>query len=135
MSEGIFTGFREGILRGWEAGKITQTSTRSRPSFWNPFNSWRDEEDRELRSLYTSVRSTFNASSFMRDGFLKELTLIVINDVCEETGLHLGSQIMAPIVEVTADLLYDEFLTFPRVLGSGRSPPSACAALHAAGSA
>jgi len=115
MSEGIFTGFREGILRGWEAGKITQTSTRSRPSFWNPLTSWRDEEDRELRSLYASVQRVFNASKFARDGCLKDLTLIVINDVCEETGLHLGSQIMAPIVEVTADLLYDEFLTFPEL--------------------
>lgn len=117
MSDDLFSGllksFKDSFERGWNAPSAH--GVRSRPNFWNPFHSWRDEEERQLRDLYVHAKQAFDASPFSDEEHLDEAVISVVVKLCKETGREADDPAIAAIIGVTAQMLRTEFFTFPEV--------------------
>ena len=76
MSDDPFGDLFDSFVKGWKsAGESTRLGTqsvKSRPSFWNPFSTWRDADQRELREFYDRIATAFNASAFNETELLNE---------------------------------------------------------------
>lgn len=117
MSDDFFSGllrsFKRSFERGWNAPSAH--SVRSRPSFWNPFHSWRDEEQRQLRAFYARVKQVFDASPFAREACLDEAVTAIVVKLCKQTAREPDDPAIGAIIGATVELLRTEFFVFPEV--------------------
>jgi len=117
MSDDFFSGFlnslKESFERGWNAP--VAHSVRSRPNFWNPFHSWRNEEERQLRDFYSHAKQAFDASVFSDDERHDEAVTAIIVKLCNETARDPHDPAIRAIIEATIALLRAEFFTFPEM--------------------
>ena len=116
MSDNPFADLLGAFKRGWEAaGRAENLSTqhvRSRPSFWNPFLTWRDEEERELCELYQGVREAFEASPFMDTDLLDETASLIVVTACEAAESLPPQHTLTAMTNIATDLIGEEFFSF-----------------------
>lgn len=117
MSENPFADLLEAFKRGWEAGGGAAhvpggTHVRARPSFWNPFLTWRDAEARELGERYEEVRSAFEASPFMDAGLLEETVTQILVTACEAAECDPPEETLAVMRDAVTRLVGEEFFLF-----------------------
>ncbi len=119
MSDNPFAELLQSFKRGWDtAGKPVIYSSqyvRSRPSFWNPFHTWRDEDERQLRELYDNAKAAFDASVFTEQETLDDFVTAIGVQVCEGTGRDPHDPAIGAMVEATETLLRADFFTFPQM--------------------
>lgn len=117
MNDDLLSSFlnslKESFERGWNAP--VAHSVRSRPNFWNPFHSWRDEEERQLRALYGRAKQAFDASLFSEGEYLDRAVTAIVVKLCDETGRDPHDPAIGAIIEATAELLRTDFFTFPEM--------------------
>ena len=117
MSDDFFDGLWKSFRDGWESGAKggpSGTAVRSRPSFWNPFHTWRDEEKRELRSLYEQINTLFSKSSFMDVEILKDIAGMVAGNAIERTEHADAINITDTVSDAVLHLIGEEFFSFPQ---------------------
>ena len=116
MSDNPFADLLGAFKRGWEAaGRAENLSTqhvRSRPSFWNPFLTWRDEEERELCELYAAVNAAFEASPFMDPELLDETVTQIVSTACETAECLPPHDTLAAMTDAVSQLIGEEFFSF-----------------------
>ena len=116
MSDNLFADLLESFKSGWDdAGKPENFSTqrvRSRPSFWNPFHTWRDEETRELFQLYEEVRTAFEASPFTSSKLLEDTVTHIIVNACDAVKCSPPRELIVAMHNVVTELVSKEFFSF-----------------------
>ena len=124
MSDNPFADLLGSFKRGWEtAGKAENLSTtriKSRPSFWNPFLTWRDEEERQLSELYEDVKKTYDASPFASEEFLQEITSEIVVTAFTEISCIPSDDVLSATSNAVLNLLNDEFFSFVSFEGQNR---------------
>ncbi len=124
MSDNPFADLLGSFKRGWEsAGKAENFSTtrvKSRPSFWNPFLTWRDEEERELSALYENVKKAFEASPFSNEEFLHETTNAIVVAAFAEINFVPSDDLLSATSNAVLNLLNNEFFSFVSFEGQNR---------------
>jgi len=119
MSDDFFSGLLSSIKSGWETGsKVSAvgpsaTQSRSRPSFWNPFKTWRDEEREQLLDLYNRVSELFENSPFMSQDLLEEIIDQVGTQACERAGYVPSGAFLLAMDDSLAELIGSEYFWFP----------------------
>lgn len=91
----------------------TKQRITSRPHFLNPFNSWRDEDARELHRLYSRARAEFESSPFSDESFLKASINEITTLLCEGTGYRTEDALIVRMATVTEALLAESCFSFP----------------------
>ena len=116
MSDNLFADLLESFKSGWDdAGKPENFSTqrvRSRPSFWNPFHTWRDEETRELFQLYEEVRTALEASPFTSSKLLEDTVTHIIVNACDAVKCSPPLELIVAMHNVVTELVSKEFFSF-----------------------
>lgn len=117
MSDNPFSGLLDDFRKGWQAGAVDYGShkVRSRPSFWNPFHTWRDEEDQQLRALFKSVNSAFEASPFMHEDLLDKTIEKILVDTCTKADCTPVLGLLTTIEDTATNLIGEEFFSFPEL--------------------
>lgn len=125
MSDNPFADLLTSFKRSWEkAGKPESLSTqrvKSRPSFWNPFHTWRDEEERILFALYEDVSVAFEASPFVSDELLHETVHQIVVTACLTADISPPRAVLTAAANVTLNLIQDEFFSFVPAQAMDRS--------------
>lgn len=124
MSDNPFSDLLGSFKRGWEnAGKpenFSTTRVKSRPSFWNPFLTWRDEEERQLSELYEDVKRAYEASPFSSEEFLREIISEIVVATFTEIGCVPSDDVLSATSNTVLNLLNDEFFSFVSFEGKSR---------------
>lgn len=124
MSDNPFADLLGSFKRGWEnAGKAENLSTtriKSRPSFWNPFLTWRDEEERQLSELYEDVKRAYEASPFSSEEFLSEIKSEIVVAAFTEINCVPSDDLLSATSDAALNLLNDEFFSFVSFEGQDR---------------
>jgi len=117
MSDSGFSDFFDYCKKSFKEGFETLPSqaVSSRPNFWKPFHSWRDEEKTQLRAFYESVKADFDASIFSSSDALEEATSVVLKEVIERTDIDPNHPLIGQMIDATLDLLKNDFFTFPEM--------------------
>lgn len=124
MSDNPFADLLGSFKRGWEnAGRAENLSTtriKSRPSFWNPFLTWRDEEERQLSELYEDVKRAYEASPFSSEEFLSEIKSEIVVVAFTEINCVPSDDLLSATSDAALNLLNDEFFSFVSFEGQNR---------------
>jgi Helicase HerA, central domain len=116
MSDSPFADLFASFKHSWDAAGNVETFSaqrvRSRPSFWNPFHTWRDEEQRELRQLYEEVKAGVSASPFSRAELLNETTETAVVTICDVLEIVPPHDVLLAFHTAISELIGDEFFSF-----------------------
>ncbi len=116
MSDNPFAELLDAFASGWKtAGKIDFTPSqrvRSRPSFWNPFLTWRDAERQQLHALFNEVRAAFDASPFASAEFLERTVDQVTLSACQAVGVAPPPETLGAMHAAIAPLVEGGFFSF-----------------------
>ena len=120
MSDDFLEGLWKSLKSGWETGGNVSppgTSVRSRPSFWNPRHTWRDEEKRELRECYDRMDAIFSASPFMNAEMLENVVSQVADQAFEKCDCMVSPDFVDVVRDAALTVIGKEFFSFPRYDG------------------
>jgi uncharacterized protein DUF87 len=112
----LLASFNASVKESWEAAQrpenISTQRIRSRPSFWKPFLTWRDQEARELKKLYRETRAVFVASPFATEDLRDQTVQKIILGACKELNCELNRPLLRALFTLVEELLIYEFFTF-----------------------
>ncbi len=120
MSDDFLDGLWKSLKSGWETGGnagLPGTSVRSRPSFWNPLRTWRDEEIHELRECYDRMDAIFSASPFMSEELLENIVDKLAGQAVEKVGCVASPDVVGAVRDAALTVIGKEFFSFPRIDG------------------
>lgn len=115
MSEGPLSDLMSAFKGRWSSAPLSTQRVTSHPSFWNPFHSWRDEEERELRILYESAKTAFDTSMFAHESELHEAVAIIVSLICKESLRNPDEPVIVAMSEATKLLLVEACFDFPQI--------------------